>query len=95
MALDLAKIELPPSCSEEVLQDAAFLAFDEVLRVGEALQLPLAVADAVCAYVQAATEQPLSCKRFLRFEYSRLLLACGAGNAGFARARMERMAARG
>jgi len=95
-ALSLVKVEVPATCDDvALLQDAAAAVFEEVHRVGEALGLPAAVTDAACCGVDAATQDPVACRRFVRMEYLRLLWACAAGEVGVVRGWMERMVARG
>jgi len=94
-ALNLAQLRISATSGDVVLQEAVFTAFAEVQRVGNALGLPLVPIDEACGGVDAATQEPVSCRRFLRMDYSRSVRACAGGDVSVARHWMEGMAARG
>jgi len=94
-ALNLAQLQISATCSDVVLQEAASTAFAEVQRVGDALGLPLLAIDEACGGVDAATQEPVSCRRFLRMNYCRLVMTCAGGDVSVVRRWMEGMAARG
>lgn len=59
----------------------------------QALQLPSAEKLNVCRAVRAATEEVLSCHRFVGVDFEMLRMMCGAGDVEEVRECMEQMAA--
>lgn len=64
-ALSLPDIEPPSVGASAAVTDAGILAFRRVEHVAEALQLPGDQIDAVLGAVEAATEKPGQCRRFV------------------------------
>lgn len=107
-ALALADVPAPPAPTpgggeaaeaaaeaEAEAQNSALLAFAEVLRACDALELPGPETDAVCGGVDATTAGAPACRRFLGSEYPQLRSAAAAGDVGLARAWLAGAAAWG
>lgn len=79
-ALELPDIPLPTVGDTAAVAEAGTLAFHQVNRVIDALQLPGPQADAVLGAVEAATLELPKCHRFVGMRYKQLRRACLEGS---------------
>jgi len=73
------------------VEEATYIAFEQVGQAARAVGLNPVQIDAVCAAVQAATSEPEAAVRFVRVQYAVLRRACANGEAELVRGWMDGM----